>query len=280
MKKVINDDLKNEIKKYYLSRPMTLEEVKKKYNLSLPTISKILKDVDKYKKAQIFNPNLKEHYFEIIDSEDKAYFLGLIIADGNVFVSNGGNRQASISITLDLKDEYMLLKFKECVNTNTNIGHDGRGCGTIAVRSNIMANELAQYGIVPRKTFIAYLPKVEDKYMSHLIRGIMDGDGSIHSKQSPRDDGHNRYLHSISFCGTYELMTNISDYIYKYLNLNVKPKVYKYKDKSLSEMKIQNINDMFKFGQWIYENSTIYLKRKKNIYNEFLNHYNLANKKI
>ena len=38
-------------------------------------------------------------------------FLGLLIADGNVFKDATG-RQASISITLDLKDEYMLLKFK------------------------------------------------------------------------------------------------------------------------------------------------------------------------
>jgi hypothetical protein len=65
----------------------------------------------------------------------------LLIADGNVFKDNTG-RQASISITLDLEDEYMLLKFKEVLQASTNISHDGRGCSQIAIRSDIMANDL------------------------------------------------------------------------------------------------------------------------------------------
>lgn len=81
----------------------------------------------------------------------------MLISDGNVFKEDTG-RQASISITLDLEDEYMLLKFKEVLNASTNIGHDRRGCGQIAVRSDIMANDLAQYGVVPRKTLITFLP--------------------------------------------------------------------------------------------------------------------------
>ena len=88
--KIITEELKQQIKDYYLSEPMSLNKVQEKFNLSHPTISKILKDVPKYPKAKIFNPNLKEHFFEIIDSEEKAYFLGLIIADGNVFKDNTG----------------------------------------------------------------------------------------------------------------------------------------------------------------------------------------------
>ena len=139
--KIITKELKQQIINYYLSYPMTLSQVEKQFDLSHPTISKILKDIPKYPKAKINNPELKERFFEIIDNEEKAYFLGLIIADGNVFKDSTG-RQASISITLDLKDEYMLLKFKKALNANTNIGHDGRGCGQIAVRSNLMALDL------------------------------------------------------------------------------------------------------------------------------------------
>ena len=126
--KIINEELKQNIINYYLSKPMTLLEVEKKFNLSHPTITTILKDIPKYPKAKIKNPALKERFFEKIDSEEKAYFLGLLISDGNVFKDNTG-RQASISITLDLKDEYMLLKFKEVLQANTSVGYDGRGCG-------------------------------------------------------------------------------------------------------------------------------------------------------
>ena len=270
-RKIITEELKQEIIKYYLSQPMTMKQVEDKYELSHPTITKILKDVSKYTKAKLNNPNMKEHFFQEINEEAKAYFLGLLISDGNVFKDNTG-RQASISITLDLKDEYMLEKFKEVLQVNTSVGHDGRGCGQIAVRSNIMAEDLAKYGVVPRKSYNTYLPLISKEMMPHLIRGIFDGDGSIMAKPNPSNDGHNRFLHSISFCGTHQLMEDISNYILE--NLGIKTAVYDYKDRNLSELKIQNIDNIAKFGYWIYRNSTIFLNRKKDIFNDFLKHYN------
>ena len=270
-RKIITEELKQEIIKYYLSQPMTMKQIEDKYELSHPTMTKILKDVPKYTKAKLNNPNMKEHFFQEIDEEAKAYFLGLLISDGNVFKDNTG-RQASISITLDLKDEYMLEKFKEVLQANTSVGHDGRGCGQIAVRSNIMAEDLAKYGVVPRKSYNTYLPLISKEMMPHLIRGIFDGDGSIIAKPNPNNDGHNRFLHSISFCGTHQLMEDISNYILE--NLGIKTAVYDYKDRNLSELEIQNIDNVAKFGYWIYRNSTIFLNRKKDIFNDFLKHYN------
>lgn len=271
-RKIITEELKQEIIKYYLSQPMTMKQVEDKYNLSHPTITKILKDVPKYTKAKLNNPNMNEHFFQDINEETKAYFLGLLISDGNVFKDDTG-RQASISITLDLKDEYILEKFKEVLQTNTSIGHDGRGCGQIAVRSNIMAEDLAKYGVIPRKSYNTYLPQIPEEMMSHLIRGIFDGDGSIMAKPSPNNDGHNRFLHSISFCGTHQLMEDISSYIFEHLELKHKPTVYDYKDRQLSDIHIQNIEDIKKLGDWMYKNASLYFNRKKKIYNNFLNHY-------
>lgn len=273
-RKIITEELGQEIIKYYLSQPMTMKQVEDKYKLSHPTITKILKDVPKYTKTKLNNPNMREHFFQDINEEAKAYFLGLLISDGNVFKDNTG-RQASISITLHLKDEYMLEKFKEVLQVNTSVGYDGRGCGQIAVRSNIMAEDLAKYGVVPRKSYSTYLPKISYEMMPHLIRGIFDGDGSIMAKSSLNNDGHSRFLHSISFCGTHKLMEDISNYSFEYLNLKQKPLVYDYKDRQLSELKIQNIEDMQTFGDWMYNHSTIYLNRKKAIYDNFLQHYNL-----
>ena len=103
--KIISDELKEEIINYYLSKPMTYKEIAIKYNLSNPTIGKILKDIPKYPKAKLFNPDLNENFFENNYSESKAYYLGLLISDGNVFKEDSG-RQASISITLDDNDKY------------------------------------------------------------------------------------------------------------------------------------------------------------------------------
>lgn len=273
-RKIITEELKQEIINYYLSKPMGLKQVENKYNLSHPTVSKILKNVPKYTKAKINNPNMKEHFFQEINCEENAYFLGLLIADGNVFKDNTG-RQASISITLDLKDEYMLQKFKEVLQTDTSIGHDGRGCGQIAVRSNVMAEDLAKYGVVPRKSYYTYLPEIPNQYMQHVLRGIFDGDGSILAKPSPKKNGHNRFLHSISFCGTHKLMEDISNYLYGNLAFKQKPTIYDYKDRQLSELKIQNIDDIYLFGTYMYKGATIFLDRKYKIFLDFKQHYNL-----
>ena len=70
-------------------------------------------------------------------------------------------------------------------------------------------------------------------------------------------------------------MTEISEYITNILSLQTKPTVYNYSDKTLSEIKIQNIHDIELFGNWLYKDATIYLKRKKDLYIKFIQHYNL-----
>lgn len=271
-KKIITEELKKQIINFYLSKPMTLKEVGEKFSLSNPTIIKILKEVPRYSRAQINNPNLNEDLFQDINDEYSAYFLGLLISDGNVYINEEDGRQASISITLQEQDKYILESFKEVLKVNTKISFDNRGSCQLAVRSNKMAEDLSKFGIVPRKSFITYLPKIKEEFMPHLVRGIFDGDGSIIAKIN---DKTNRFIHAISFCGSFDLMTDISNYCDEILKLNQKPNVYSYKDRQLSEIKLQNIKDIYKIGEWMYKDCTIYLKRKKDIYLDFKNHYNL-----
>lgn len=146
---------------------MSLSDVAREFGLCNPTVGKILKNTAKYTKARIFNPDMNERYFQYIDCEDKAYFLGLLISDGNVFDSQDG-RQAAISITLDSKDEYLLQKFKDVTKCTTTVAHDGRGCAQIALRSNLMAEDLARYGVIPKKSFCTFLPIIPNIYIWHI----------------------------------------------------------------------------------------------------------------
>lgn len=268
--KIITEELKQEIIKFYKSRPMAMKAVCEKFSLSSPTVGKILKDIPKYSKASIFNPELDEKFFSVIDTEEKAYFLGLLISDGNVF-QDGTGRQSSISITLDSKDEYMLKKFRDALCANTSIAHDGRGCSQVAIRSDKMAQDLSQYGVVPRKSKLTYLPTNISKDMyPHLIRGIFDGDGSIQAHAHGT-----RFLHSVSFCGTHKLMQGIVDYLKENLELTGAPSVYDYQHKDLSEFKLQRIQDIHTFGEWMYKDATVFLERKRRVYLEFKEYYNL-----
>lgn len=274
MKKKLTEELISQIQDYYKTRPMGLKDIEHHFDISHPLAVKALRGIEKYPKNLIFNPELRENYFEQIDSEDKAYFLGFIIGDGNVFTGYCNNGySAMVSITVDESDIRILEQFKEQTKVSTAIAKDGRGARQAVIRSNKMAEDLAKYGVVPRKTFKTYLPtNIPKNFMKDLIRGICDSDGSVGAQ--PLKTNPNKFNHWISFCGTRKLMEDISEYCYKTLNLSKKSKVYEYKDKSLSETKFKNIEDMYKVGMWMYDNSHFYLERKKNKFIEFCKHYN------
>ena len=78
-RKIIGENLKNEIRSFYQIKPITIREVGKEFNLSDPTIIKILGDTPRWPKNKILNPEINEDYFEVIDNERKAYFIGLMI---------------------------------------------------------------------------------------------------------------------------------------------------------------------------------------------------------
>ena len=268
--KILTEQLQKDVINFYKSKPMSYLEVANKFNLCCITVSKILKahNILPYKKAQIFNTNMNEHFFENIDSEEKAYLLGLLITDGNIFKND--NRQASISICLN--DFDMIEKIKNLWQVNTSIVNDHRRAGAycIAIRSDIMANDLKQYGVVPNKTLYTYLPQnIKPELMKDLIRGIMDGDGSIQFKKSKLG----KRINCISFCGTHRLMNEIAEFLYNTLNLYTKPKTYDYKDKNLSQICFQRLEDIIKIGDYLYNNATIFLNRKKESYIQIKNVY-------
>lgn len=279
MRKIITEELKRNIKDYYQSRPMTIGEVCKEFSLSSPTILKILNGIPKYSKTKIYNPELDEDFFSSIDTESKAYFLGLFISDGNIFDPSNSKHpgQKWVSITLQTDDSYILQNFKDDIKATTKISEDGRGSSYIAIRSNKMADDLEKYGVIPRKSFKTRFPfEVNKKYYRHIIRGIMDGDGSIQAHLSKNITSDKiRFLHNISFCGSHRLMCDIVNVISSRLKLKVQPTVYDYKNRTLSEFKIQNADDMKTFGEWVYKDANIYLLRKKEQYDKFKEYYNL-----
>nr|DAF87446.1 MAG TPA: endonuclease [Siphoviridae sp. ctnPP24] len=273
--KKIDEQTKNKLIQYYLSKPMSINDAANHVGISYISAQKILKPYPKYSKTLIFNPNLNEHYFHTIDSEDKAYFLGFIIGDGNVFTDYCKNGySAMISITANECDLEVLESFITQTGASTTIGRDGRGARQAVIRSNIMADDLKQYGVISRKTEHTYLPtNIPEQFMKDVIRGICDSDGSVGAK--PLKNNPNKFNHWISFCGTEQLMNDISNYCFQHLSLKHKSSVYTYKNKTLSETKFKNIHDMHTVGMWLYDNSDFYLSRKKDKFVHFCEHYNM-----
>lgn len=197
---------------------------------------------------------LNETFFETIDSEEKAYWLGFIAADGCVY-------RRTLSINLNIKDKAHLEKLIAILNSETQIKEipgTGYGEGTmiahLEINSKKLVDDLAKYGIVPRKSLILKPPQIESSLERHWIRGYFDGDGSI----IPELKNGNAQL---SFCGTKEVIRWIE---YKLTNENSHSLYSRWKDatKNSYQFSLGGKDSILRYISYIYDNSTIYLDRK------------------
>jgi hypothetical protein len=114
-----------------------------------------------------------ENFFLTIDSEEKAYWLGFLIADGNVY-------NTMLRIELAIKDINHLHKFAASLNSSHRVVVTKNGTAAlIRITNRKLIKDLVKYGMVPNKTKIAYPPQLPSHLMVHFWRGIIDGDGSV-----------------------------------------------------------------------------------------------------
>lgn len=213
------------------------------------------------------NKELKENYFEKIDSEEKAYFLGLMYTDGNIRINKSSKQ---IRLQLQLRDEEIIKKFKEELNSDSNLIYDkriGKECVGIEITNKKLFDDLYSLGVIPNKTYLSQsLPKVPDKFLIPFLRGLFDGDGSLSYKENYNE------VHVGFINYNYKITEEFQLIIDKLINKKEHNKI------------INNLND---FGssyrcQWrgrrqvlkilslLYDNSNIYLKRKFDKYQRLL----------
>lgn len=218
------------------------------YNVDAKTIYHVLERNGVERNNNYHNLELVSDYWTNIDTYDKAYFLGFLITDGNVY----GN---DVRLQLSSKDEYILKVFSEKTKNGNKIYVDKRGFSSYRVKKKCWVEDLAKYGVIPRKTATAYLPALSDDMMPHLLRGIFDGDGWITQR------GH----HTIGLCGNETLTTQVRDYLVKTLGVyNVK--VIK-NNESLWSVSWSSKKDIKLIGEYLYKDKgDCYLSRKFQVY--------------
>jgi hypothetical protein len=105
-----------------------------------------------------------------------AYAVGLLATDGNLSPSG---RHVSVSSA----EQEVLETFLRCVDRKAKIGHVKGGFGTKGLRVQIgdvgLYRWLQSVGLTPRKSLTLGPINVPDVVLSHLLRGLLDGDGSI-----------------------------------------------------------------------------------------------------
>lgn len=182
--------------------------------------------------------------FSQIDTEEKAYWLGFLYADGAISKNN-----RVLELSLKISDIEHLKKFKLFLSSNIEIKTDLYRCRFI-IGSKQLCNDLIKLGCYNCKSLSLEFPleKQVSKYLQiHFIRGYFDGDGCINN---PLKNGY-----SCSVLGTINVLSAIKN-ITNLQSIQVK--------KSTSNCYMLNLhgNNSRNFLTLLYKNSSVYLERK------------------
>lgn len=209
-----------------------------------------------------------ENYFNVIDTESKSYWLGFLYADGYVRYKN--DRSGELKLKLKLSDRGHIELFNKCLNSNYPIKDDLSVLkiknkeylsylSFVGIYNTKMVNDLIKHGCMNNKTFKIKLPQLDEDLMRHFIRGYFDGDGSISNSKARK----NSYTFSIASNDNFSY--ELSEYLKKYQIDNIVRKIGK-----ISMVQITNRENQSKMYNLLYDQSTIFLNRKKLIFDDMM----------
>lgn len=218
---------------------------------------------------------LNELFFDKIDTEEKAYFLGFLYADGCNLVHR--NR---ITLKLHEKD-YEILKrlndliyeentIKTVINDTKKINHFIKGKPVrftgnsifLIINSKYLSKRLNEIGMTPKKSLTLTFPFQLDKSLySHFIRGYFDGDGSLMKMKNKGVGFRIKIASSENFC------KSLKQIIEKELGIKINGS---FVPNRMSTVTTTGIYATKLLSDWLYKDSTIYMKRKRDLYEELI----------
>lgn len=260
--------MKGKLKKYekdiitLYSNNISGSKLAHKYDVSESSIYRLLKRNNiRIRKMSIAKRkySINENYFDNIDSEGKAYFLGFLYADGY-----NNEKKKSIYLTLHKKDINILNLLNDELGSNKPLRED-RGYIRLAIENVQVSNSLVKNGCGQNKHNILKFPTFLNKNLiRHFIRGFFDGDGSITKSKTGAQ---------MNITSNKDFIISLQEYLMEILDLN-KTKIfkrYKNKEESLSHtMYYGGKKQLLKFYNYFYKDSSFYLKRKKHKFEKIL----------
>lgn len=263
--KKLTEELKPVVIDLYINKMYGASKVAGIVDIPVGQIRKFLKEQDLTRKpgtTKLYKCD--EHYFDSIDSEHKAYWLGVLFADGNV--QKYGNQSGIIILSSKDTDWVNLFKtdlkytgplLKEVHNVYN------KEISKLRVVSEQLFIDLNKLGCVPKKSLIIEFPNIPEEFIPHFIRGYFDGDGSVGIyKNSSKADYLT--LRSSIVSGSKGFLEKVL----KFLPVK-KDHITKNKDKELYLIEL-SVNDSISLYNYMYKDSTICLDRKKLIFEKFI----------
>jgi len=187
-------------------------------------------------------------------SPKMAYILGFIFADGNITEITHNGYSDKLGFGLNRRDIDILQKIKRELSAEHTLSISGNYVH-FSIFSQVIVDDLKKLGITYRKSSqknLCRLPDIPQKYIRDFIRGIVDGDGSIHFDK--------RKYPTLSVCGRKEVMTFIRNHFLS--KFNIYSKISKSKEKYNLFYIAYRCNSAKTLINYLYKNANLYLERK------------------
>lgn len=219
-------------------------------------------------------------YFSVINTSDKAYWLGFLYADGciNRYYRNEKLKAMNLELTLCDEDKEHLQKLIRCLETNIPIREKKVKfkdkiyiSHRVSINCTKMCYDLIELGCTPQKTYDVKFPTYEQvpyKYMRDFIRGFFDGDGCICTTIM-----NNKPHIELVLTGMSGMLQSIADFLIAEKILRVKPKLHKDDRSKAYSMYMYGEDAVKDILDYLYKDSKIYLDRKYQKYIDFYKNY-------
>lgn len=249
-----------------------LGELSRKYNVGSGSIYYLLKKNGvkfRTKNKGYRKYKIVDEFFDEINSQEKAYFLGFLYADGCHSPSRYHIQMSLSEIDFEILDKLSKLIFenkplkykhgKYIKSPKTGKTYWGNPSYLLTINNKHMSHSLLSHGLIQAKSLILKFPKLEDNLIRHFVRGYFDGDGAISITNNQI---------SISILGTADFNGSLKEIL---KNLNIKCSICAAKkDSKVTQLVIHGNTCGRKFLKWIYNESIIHMARKYNKYQEIL----------
>lgn len=261
--------IKKEIIESYLKKGLTFKEISKELNVSYNTLLRYTKKYELKSGIGAYGArkhNFNEDYFKIIDSEEKAYWLGFIAADGCVYCQKGNNAWR-LQINLKGSDVGHLRLFQKAIQSDYKIAEKMVGKSEVCqlkINSKILCEDLINLGIIERKSLVVKMPKIKDELQRHFIRGYFDGDGNIKNFE----DKNGRHRYNFNIVGGEDMLNSINE------SMPCKLDLYKLKRASpIFSLETTAREKLKKIYDYLYRDATVYLERKKDTFSNLMSRF-------
>lgn len=258
------------------------------YNICPKTLSSYLKRFDinctKWTSRKYY---FHEDYFENINTQNKAYILGYIFADGCVSIRPNRHNSKCLSFNciesdkeilefilkeLNIKKELQVTEPSSFISPLNGVEYGRKSQVRLGIDSAKIVDDLIKLGLNNNKTNLELkIPNIDENLISHFIRGYFDGDGSFcitknNSKKLYINKNNETIYHSnglykyvVSFTSkTQSLLTDIKS-IFKKGNIS-------YSSRDCFVYSICGKSTTISFLDFIYKDSDFKLTRKYNKY--------------